>query len=73
VFPRLDAKNTLRRSRATKRRKPLARPLSGKAPAEPFAPLSPQIAIDDFAKVDMRVGRSFSRSGERRDKLNTCW
>jgi methionyl-tRNA synthetase len=61
VFPRLDAKNSIEKMRALEAKESARQAaLMGKAPAEPFAPLAPQIAIDDFAKVDMRVGQILS-------------
>ena len=57
VFPRLDAKEAIPRMKAleieTAQRQAA---LLGKKPAPPVAPAGPKISIDDFAKIDMRVG-----------------
>lgn len=63
VFPRLDAKPAIEKmidleKQETARQNQLlgktAEPVA--EPAVPLAPLAPSITIDDFAKVDLRVG-----------------
>jgi methionyl-tRNA synthetase len=59
VFPRIEAKPAIEKMRALEAEETARQnALLGKMkPAEaPAAPESPQIAIEDFAKVDMRVG-----------------
>jgi len=59
VFPRLDAALTVQKMRdleEVEKRRQAA--LLGKAPepAVPLAPVAPTITIDDFSKIDLRVG-----------------
>ena len=63
VFPRIDAKPSIERMLALEEEVNTAQALllgkKSEAPAEPqgaVAPPSPKIAIDDFIKVDLRVG-----------------
>jgi methionyl-tRNA synthetase len=51
LFPRLDAKDVLKRIESVSEQK------AGAAPAAPKedSPVSPTITIDDFAKIDLRV------------------
>ncbi len=57
VFPRIELKEAVAKMRELEEQitaQQLA--MLGKAPAEPKAPETPKIAIDDFLKVDLRVG-----------------
>ena len=62
VFPRIEAKAAIEQMRALEEKVTAEQAvMMGKAPAPaapaaPVAPPSPMIAIDDFGKVDMRVG-----------------
>jgi methionyl-tRNA synthetase len=63
VFPRLDPKISIDKMRAleveeTARQAAIMgrTPAAPAEPATPFAPLAPRITIDDFVKIDMRVG-----------------
>ncbi len=70
IFPRLDVKKSSEQMRALEEEE-LARQnaLLGKT-AEPAPPPEPKITIEDFAKVDMRVGRVLSAKPVRgADKL----
>src|SRR5207253_7430453 len=68
VFPRIEAANAIERMRALEAEETLRQAtLLGKpaAPAEPAAdgtllPPSPKMDIDDFIKVDLRVGQVLS-------------
>jgi methionyl-tRNA synthetase len=68
VFPRIEAKSAIDRMRAleeeetARQAKLLGKPLSAKeAPCEaPVEPPSPKIDIEDFVKVDLRVGQVVS-------------
>jgi methionyl-tRNA synthetase len=51
LFPRLDPKEVMKKMDAATEQREAATP----APAAPAAAVSPQITIDDFAKVDLRV------------------
>ena len=75
MFPRIEAEDRpSRRCRNSKSRKPPGRnELLGKTPepeavpARPIAPLADPITIDDFVKVDLRVGQvKTRRAGEGR-------
>ena len=74
LFPRLEVKPAIERMQElegeeTKRQKALF----GKPAAEdavPVAPLAPEITIDDFSKVDLRVGIvQFAEAVKGADKL----
>jgi methionyl-tRNA synthetase len=60
VFPRLDVKSTVEKMQNLEEaEKSRQAALMGTAPAATdaaIAPIAPQISIDDFAKVDLRVG-----------------
>jgi methionyl-tRNA synthetase len=59
VFPRLDVAATVQKMQDLEEvEKKRQAALLGKAPepAVPLAPLAPTIAIDDFSKIDLRVG-----------------
>ena len=59
VFPRIEAKPAIEQMRALEEKVTAEQAVMlGKtaAPAAPAAPASPKIAIDDFSKVDLRVG-----------------
>ncbi|MCU1233017.1 MAG: methionyl-tRNA synthetase [Candidatus Solibacter sp.] len=59
VFPRIELKEAVARMRELEEQVTAEQnKLLGKtaAPAEPAAPATPKIAIDDFIKVDLRVG-----------------
>jgi methionyl-tRNA synthetase len=67
VFPRLDPKISIDKMRAleveeTARQAAIMgrTPAAPAGPATPFVPLEPPITIDDFVKVDMRVGQVLS-------------
>jgi methionyl-tRNA synthetase len=63
VFPRVDAKPAIEKMRELEAQVSAEQAvLMGKAPAPaaPAASGSPQITIDDFAKVDLRVGQVLS-------------
>ena len=64
VFPRIDAKPAIEKMRELEAQVSAEQALlMGKAPAPAVAPPaagSPQITIDDFAKVDLRVGQVLS-------------
>ena len=64
VFPRIDAKPAIEQMRALEAKVSAEQAvLLGKSPAskaEPAPPAGPQITIDDFAKVDLRVGQVIS-------------
>jgi methionyl-tRNA synthetase len=64
VFPRIDAKLAIEKMRELEAQVSAEQAvLMGKAPAPATAPAasgSPQITIDDFAKVDLRVGQVLS-------------
>ena len=58
LFPRVDARDAVDKMRALEQEETRRQDiLIGKARPEPAAPVSPTITIDDFAKVDMRVGQ----------------
>ncbi len=60
LFPRVDAKDAVDKMRALEQEETRRQDiLMGKArpEPEPAAPVSPTITIDDFARVDMRVGQ----------------
>jgi methionyl-tRNA synthetase len=65
VFPRIDLKEAVDKMRAleeevsVQQAKLLGKPLAPKPP-EGVTPLAPPIAIDDFVKVDLRVGMVLS-------------
>jgi methionyl-tRNA synthetase len=54
LFPRLDSKEVLKKMDDLAQEKPKAKP-EAPAPATTIGNLAPQITIDDFAKVDLRV------------------
>jgi methionyl-tRNA synthetase len=59
VFPRIEAKAAIEQMRALEENVTAEQAvMMGKvaAPAAPAAPASPKIAIEDFSKVDLRVG-----------------
>ncbi len=59
VFPRIEAKPAIEQMRALEEKVTAEQAvMMGKtpAPAAPAAPASPKIPIDDFSKVDLRVG-----------------
>jgi methionyl-tRNA synthetase len=60
VFPRLDAKISIDKMRALEAEESARQAaIMGRVPAAPttpFLPLAPRITIDDFVKIDMRVG-----------------
>ena len=63
VFPRIDAAPAVKKMQELEQQETARQnELVGKktepeaAPAEPIAPIAPAISIDDFAKVDLRVG-----------------
>jgi len=59
VFPRIEAKPAIEQRRALEEKVTAEQAvMMGKtaAPAAPAAPASPKIPIDDFTKVDLRVG-----------------
>jgi methionyl-tRNA synthetase len=59
VFPRIEAKPAIEQMRALEEKVTAEQAvMMGKtaAPAAPAAPASPKIPIDDFTKVDLRVG-----------------
>jgi len=57
VFPRIDAKPAIDKMRELEAEVSAEQAvLLGKAPAPAAAPASDKIAIDDFAKIDLRVG-----------------
>jgi methionyl-tRNA synthetase len=62
VFPRLDVKNTVEKMQelevAEKARQAelLGKPAEVETPKVPITPIAPAISIDDFVKVDLRVG-----------------
>jgi methionyl-tRNA synthetase len=57
VFPRIELKSAVERMRELEARVTEEQAaLMGKKPEAPVAPASPKIPIDDFAKVDLRVG-----------------
>jgi methionyl-tRNA synthetase len=62
VFPRIDAKPAIEQMRELEVKVSAEQAvLLGKAPKpEPAPPAGPQITIDDFAKVDLRVGQVIS-------------
>jgi methionyl-tRNA synthetase len=63
VFPRIEAKSAIDRMRAleeeetARQAKLLGKPVAAKGPVEPP---SPKIDIEDFVKVDLRVGQVLS-------------
>jgi methionyl-tRNA synthetase len=62
VFPRIDAKPAIEKMRELETQVSADQAvLLGKAPAvSPQAPTGPQINIDDFSKIDLRVGQVLS-------------
>jgi methionyl-tRNA synthetase len=67
VFPRIDAKSAIDRMRlleeeeTIRQHKLLGKPIAPVAePAGPVEPPSPKIDIEDFVKVDLRVGKVLS-------------
>jgi methionyl-tRNA synthetase len=63
VFPRIELKEAVTKMRELEEQVTAEQnKLLGKtgAPAEPAAPATPKIAIDDFIKVDLRVGQVVS-------------
>ncbi|HEY1495250.1 MAG TPA: methionine--tRNA ligase [Candidatus Solibacter sp.] len=63
VFPRIELKEAVTKMRDLEEQVTAEQnKLLGKtvAPAEPAAPATPKIAIDDFVKVDLRVGQVVS-------------
>jgi methionyl-tRNA synthetase len=63
VFPRIELKEAVAKMRELEEQVTAEQNiLLGKtaAPAEPAAPATPKIAIDDFVKVDLRVGQVVS-------------
>jgi len=62
VFPRIDAKPAIEQMRELESKVSAEQAvLLGKAPSpQPTAPAGAQITIDDFAKVDLRVGQVIS-------------
>ena len=79
LFPRLEAKPTIDKMREleeaeTARQKALfgatSQPEVSIEPAVPITPLGPEITIDDFGKVDLRVGQILSAEAVKgADKL----
>jgi methionyl-tRNA synthetase len=64
VFPRIEAKPAIEKMRELELKVTAEQAvLMGKVPPPPIQPESEKIAIDDFAKVDLRVGQV--RSAER--------
>ncbi len=64
VFPRIDAKSAIDRMRLLEQEETLRQQtLLGRVPQEPetsVAPPSPKIDVEDFFKVDLRVGKVLS-------------
>jgi methionyl-tRNA synthetase len=61
VFPRIDAKPAIEKMRELETQVSAEQAvLLGKAPSLQAAPAGPQITIDDFSKVDLRVGQVLS-------------
>ncbi|HTA45857.1 MAG TPA: methionine--tRNA ligase subunit beta, partial [Bryobacteraceae bacterium] len=66
VFPRIEAKSAIDRMRAledeetARQAKLLGKPVSAKDSEGTIQPPSPKIDIDDFGKVDLRVGQVLS-------------
>ena len=61
VFPRIEAKEAIAKMQELEARVTEEQNIMlGKAPAAATAPVSDRIAIEDFAKVDMRVGQVLS-------------
>ncbi len=66
VFPRIEAKTAIDRMRAleeeesARQAKLLGKPAPSKEPAAGVLPPSPKIDIEDFGKVDLRVGQVIS-------------
>lgn len=65
VFPRIDPKTAIPRmqqleAEETARQAALLGKSAPPEPALPFAPLAPPVAVEDFARIDLRVGRILS-------------
>jgi methionyl-tRNA synthetase len=61
VFPRIDAKPAIEKMRELETQVSAEQAvLLGRAPSLQAAPAGPQITIDDFSKVDLRVGQVLS-------------
>jgi methionyl-tRNA synthetase len=66
IFPRIEAKDAIAKMRqieeevTAEQAKLLGKTVPAPTPADNIAPLAPPIAIDDFVKVDLRVGQVLS-------------
>jgi methionyl-tRNA synthetase len=60
IYPRIDAKSAIEKMQELEKQETVRQnELLGKKPeaeAAPVAPIAPSITIDDFAKIDLRVG-----------------
>ena len=66
IFPRIEAKDAIAKMRqleeevTAEQAKLLGKTVPAPVPADNISPLAPPIAIDDFVKVDLRVGQVLS-------------